>query len=274
MPTALPISCFIIAKDEANRIDRAISSVLNWVDEVVVVVDASSSDDTQSVARRLGARVVENAWPGYGAQKRFAEDLCRNQWLLNLDADEAVTPPLEKEIRALFARGEPVAGGYRIFIAEVLSFEDNPARWGHGLWQIRLYDRRKGRFSESPVHDTVRYAENVKLGKLKCHIAHRSNLSLSFAIAKWNLYTDAQVADLRARGRRFGRSRLVTEFPIAFLKAYFLRRYFVRGWWGWTSAVDYAYFRHMRVVKAYEAELLENATSAQHAQLTTTRESR
>ena len=68
MTAPLPISCFIIAKDEAKRVARAISSVIKWVDEVVVVVDASSSDGTQDVARRLGARVAEEAWLGYGAQ--------------------------------------------------------------------------------------------------------------------------------------------------------------------------------------------------------------
>src|SRR5262245_46154764 len=189
MSKVLPISCFIIAKDEVKRIGRAISSVLNWVDEVVVVVDSRSSDETQTVAHRLGARVVENPWPGYGAQKRFAEDLCRNDWLLNLDADEAVTPALEKEIRAQFA-GAPRASGYRIFIADVLSFDDKPAPWRHGHWQIRLYDCRKGRFSESPVHDTVRFPEGVKVVKLKGTMLHWSNPSLSFALSKANRYTD------------------------------------------------------------------------------------
>ena len=274
MSKVLPISCFIIAKDEAKRIGRAISSVLDWVDEVVVVVDSSSSDGTQTVAHRLGARVVENPWSGYGAQKRFAEDLCRNHWLLNLDADEAATPALEEEIRAQFARKARVSG-YRILIADVMSFEDQPAPWRRGHWQIRLYDRRKGRFSDLPVHDTVRFGEGVEVVKLNGKMLHWSNPSLSFAVSKWNRYTDAQVADLRARGLRFARSRLVTEFPTAFLKAYFLRRYFLGGWRGWTNALEYAYFRHLRVAKVYEAELQENAAgSAKHAQLTTTSASR
>jgi glycosyltransferase involved in cell wall biosynthesis len=258
LPT-LPISCFIIAKDEAARIGRAISSARRWVDEVVVVVDASSTDGTRDIARELGAQVAENAWPGYGPQKRFAEDLCRNPWLLNLDADEAITPALADEIRVLFADGQPTADAYRVFIAEVLSFQDEPARWGHGLWQIRLYDRRKCRFSDSPVHDTVRPGASDRVVSLKRHIVHWSNPSLSYAVSKFNRYTDAQVADLRARGRRLARLRLLSEFPVAFLKAYFVRRYFLRGLWGWTSAMDYAYFRHLRVAKAYEAELLEKA---------------
>ncbi|MEP2437055.1 MAG: glycosyltransferase, partial [Roseibium sp.] len=83
MTRHLPISVFIIAKDEADRIGRTITSVRDWVDEVIVI-DSGSSDGTVAVAEQLGARVLENAWPGYGPQKRFGEDQCRNDWLLNL----------------------------------------------------------------------------------------------------------------------------------------------------------------------------------------------
>jgi glycosyltransferase involved in cell wall biosynthesis len=259
MRPTVPISCFIIAKDEAARIGRAISSVRDWVNEVVVVVDTRSTDDTKGIAQGLGARVVENAWAGYGPQKRFAEDLCHNPWLLNLDADEAVTPALAKEIQGLFANGQPAADGYRIFIIELLSFQEQPNRWGHGLWQIRLYDRHKGRFSDSPVHDAVHLAAGTQTVSLKHRIEHRSNTSLSFTINKFNRYTDAQVAELRVRGRKLSRLRLLSEFPLALLKAYFVRRYFLRGLWGWTSAIDFAYFRHQRIAKAYEAGLVEKA---------------
>jgi len=105
----------------------------------------------------------------------------------------------------------------------------------------------------------VRPRAGDQIVSLKRRITHWSNPSLSFFMNKFNRYTDAQVADLRARGRRLARLRLFSEFPVAFVKAYFVRRYFLRGQWGWTSAVDYAYFRHIRVAKAYEAEMLEQA---------------
>ena len=259
MQTVLPLSCFIIAKDEAHRLGAAIRSVKDWVDEVVVVVDDSSTDDTLAVAQAHGVVAVENAWPGYGAQKRFAEERCRNTWLLNIDADEAVTPALAAEIQALFAVGPPAADGYRVFIAEMFAFESKPGRFAHGLWQIRLYDRRKGRFSESSVHDTVRPIAGARIADLKGTLDHRSTTSLSFAVAKLNRYTDAQVADMRAYPRRIGPHRIFSEFPLAFLKAYFLRRYFLRGRWGWVLAVNYAFFRHLRVAKAYEAALMAAA---------------
>src|SRR3954462_15727335 len=94
----LPLSVFIIAQDEADRIGDAIRAVRDLTDDLVVV-DSGSSDGTQAVAAALGARVIHNPGPGYGPQKRFAEDQCRHPWLLNLDADEVVPPHLNNEIR-------------------------------------------------------------------------------------------------------------------------------------------------------------------------------
>lgn len=250
----IPVSAFIIAQDEADRIGRAIKSVRDWAAEVVVV-DSGSSDGTRSLARELGAKVCENPWPGYGEQKRFAEDLCASRWLFNLDADEEVTPELAEEIRALFASGEPPLDGYNVYIADCFSFKEEPSLWANGHWQIRLYDRLKGRFSDSPVHDTVLPARGATIGTLKHWMAHRSHRNLSFAVEKMNRYTDAQVQDMTTKGRRVSALRLILEFPVAFLKAYFLRRNFLYGAWGWSYAVQFAFSRHLRVAKLYERQL-------------------
>src|SRR5690606_33257698 len=90
------LSCCIIAENEGDRIARCIEAVRGIVDEVVVV-DSGSKDDTVAKAEALGARVIYNAWVGYGPQKRFAEDCAQNDWILNLDADEIVTPELARE---------------------------------------------------------------------------------------------------------------------------------------------------------------------------------
>lgn len=254
----LPISAFIIAQDEEDRIGRAIESVRPWAAEVVVV-DSGSSDNTREVALALGARVVDNAWPGYGPQKRFAEDLCANDWLFNLDADEEATEALQREIRELFRRGVPASDGFRVWIAAVYPHEARPRKWGFGHSQIRLYDRRKGRFSDSPVHDVVELPPHARVAWLRSPMVHCSHRSIAFSLEKMNRYSDAQVADMRARGRRIGKWRLVFEFPVCFLKAYVLRRSFLHGWWGWVIAINYAFSRHLRLAKAYEAELLQAA---------------
>jgi len=257
MTDRLPLSAFIIAKNEEDRLPRAIASVIGWVDEVIVI-DSGSTDGTTEAAQQAGAQVVFNAWPGYGPQKRFGEDQCRNDWLLNLDADEEITPQLAAEIQDAFATGRyKDADHWRIMIRDVYAHEDRPASWAYGYHQIRLYDRRKGRFSSSTVHDTVRPDKGSRVKSLNGIMAHRSIRSLSFQVDKYNRYSGMQVADLEARGRVLPRWRLVTEFPAAFLKAYFARKYMRYGWWGLILSINYAHARFLRVAKAYEARLLK-----------------
>lgn len=252
--SATPVSAFIIACDEADRIAAAIESVRDWADEVIVI-DSGSTDDTREIAATLGARVIENPWPGYGPQKRFAEDQCRNDWLFNLDADEEVTADLAANIAALFAKGAPDTPFWRIDIADTWPHEDAPASWAFRYRQIRLYDRRVGRFSDSTVHDTVRPPKDAKIELIGGLMAHRSERSIAFAVDKANRYSDMQVADMALRDRRMPRWRLLTEFPTAFFKSYVLRRSALYGWWGVVNSTTYAFGRFLRVAKAYEAEL-------------------
>ncbi|MEJ8473656.1 glycosyltransferase family 2 protein [Roseibium algae] len=259
MTSPLPVSVFIIAKDEADRIGQTILSVSDWVDEVIVV-DSGSTDGTVAVAEKHGAKVMHNDWQGYGPQKRFAEDLCRNTWLLNLDADEEVTPALREELQGMFKDEQyKQADCWRIMIRDMFAHEAAPASWAYGYHQIRLYDRRKGRFSRSTVHDTVRPEPGASIKSVQQIIAHRSIRSLDFQVGKYNRYSNMQVADLRERGRRLPKRRLLTEFPAAFLKAYFLRRYCRYGWWGLILSVNYAHARFLRVAKAIEAELMDQS---------------
>lgn len=256
MTDRLPLSAFIISKNEADRISRPIESVIGWVDEVIVV-DSGSTDDTVAVAEGLGARVVHHDWKGYGPQKRYGEEQCRNDWLLNLDADEEVTPELADEIKSKFADNSYTnADGWRIMIRDMYAHEVAPAPWAYGYHQIRLYDRRKGRFSASTVHDTVRPEECAKIDNLTGIMAHRSIRSLDFQVGKYNRYSGMQVEDMRARGRTLPRTRLLTEFPVSFFKAYFVRKYRKYGWWGFILSVNYAHARFLRVAKAHEADLL------------------
>src|SRR5690349_20627636 len=140
-----PVSVFIIAKNEADRIGATIRAVRGLTDDIVVV-DSGSTDGTQAVAQELGARVIFNPWPGYGLQKRFAEDQCRYDWLLNLDADEEVSPELLAEIRRLFAQGEPLCQAYGIRIAETYPGEAAPHPLAYRVAPVRLHRRATGRY--------------------------------------------------------------------------------------------------------------------------------
>lgn len=251
----LPISAFIICKNEEDRIGLAIASVIDWVDEVVVV-DSGSSDDTIAKAEEMGARVMHHKWPGYGLQKRYAEDQCQNDWLLNIDADEEITPALKDEIVSLFATG-PEANVYKMEILDIYPHEEEAKSFAYGYWQYRLYNRNFGRFSDSPVHDTVRPLPHAKLLKLKTKVNHRSVRSIQFSVEKMNRYSDMQRDDMVKRGRKVSPIRLISEFPIAFFKSYILRQQFRYGIWGLVIAHNYAYSRFLRIAKMVEHQLLE-----------------
>lgn len=252
---AISLSVFIIAKDEADRIGEAIASVVSLCDEVIVV-DSGSLDDTVTVAKDAGAHVVHQDFLGYGPQKRFAEKLCKNDWVLNIDADEPLTKAAQDEIRSLCESGAVTQHAcWRIPIKTVYPHEKEPAPWAFNYNQIRLYDRRKSGFKASMVHDAVLPGEGVSVGQLVGAIAHRSHRDINFQVEKFNRYAEMQVSDLMSRGRRLPRWRLITEFPLAFLKAYFLRRHFLYGFWGLSLSISYAYSRFLRVAKLHEAEL-------------------
>src|SRR3954447_9220576 len=214
----LPISIFIIAQNEADRIGDTIRAVRELSDDLLVI-DSGSTDGTQAAAEALGARVIHSPWPGYGPQKRFGEDQCRYNWMLNLDADEVAPSDLVDEIKTLFARGEPQRDAYKIRIAEIFPGEAAPHPWAYALAPVRLYRKDSGRYSASLVHDRVDLEPGTKVGRLKGIIHHRSVRSLGNQIEKLNRYSDQQAVDLDIRGVTIPTWRLFFELPAAFLKA-------------------------------------------------------
>lgn len=250
----LPISVFIIAKNEADRIPVVIRAVRDWVDEVVVV-DSGSEDDTLAVSEALGARTVFNAWRGYGPQKVFGEGQCRNRWLLNLDADEEVSPELAGEIRSLFRNGEPARAAYTLPILPLYPFQERGHPWTAFHHPVRLYRRDKAGFRDERVHDTVVVREGG-VGHCRGMVIHRSFRSLTHHVDKVNGYSSAQAEVLAARGRDPGLLTLLLTPALAFFKQYLLRREFVNGVDGIVVSHMYAFQRLIRLAKTRERRRL------------------
>jgi hypothetical protein len=209
------------------------------------------------VAEAAGARVISNAWPGYGPQKRFAEDQCRHLWLLNIDADEVVPPGLAGEIRDVLKDGAPGVDGFEISIAEVFPGEGEPHALAYALAPVRLYRKDRGRYAASTVHDRVEFPADSRFRRLKGMIHHFSVRSIGDQIEKLNRYTSEQAADLASRGARVPTWRLFVEFPASFIKAYVFRRHALRGVYGFMTSMNFAYYRWLRVAKDVERRRLE-----------------
>jgi glycosyltransferase involved in cell wall biosynthesis len=248
MSRRFPISVFIIAKDEADRIGASIASVRDWVDEVLVI-DSGSHDDTISIAGALGARVIAHAWEGYGPQKRFAERQCRHDWLLNLDADESVDAALAQAIQAEFTHGAPECAAFEMRWKLVHWGDERPRPLAAGGRFVRLYDRRRAGFRDSIVHDSVAVHEGP-VRQLRGCIWHKSFRSFEHFRTKLSEYAEWQARDLRAHGRCPGRRRVWIEPWVAFCRLYFRRRYWVYGADGVRMALSYAAARKRRLTLA------------------------
>ncbi len=248
---AIPVSAFIIVKNEEKRLLRTISALKPWVDEIVVV-DSGSTDRSVDLAKSLGAKVTHSEWKGYGAQKSLAERLCRNGWVLNVDADEVVTPALAAEIQEMFT-GErrPAPGAYRLRILTVYPGDKQPRPFASDYNEVRLYHRSVGAYREHPVYDRVIFW-NTTPKQLRSPIFHHTHVSFFHVIEKNNRFSSFLSENAPRRSPLFLKFRLSIEFPLNFLKCYFGRRHVFGGWKGFYFAVCHAFMRTTRIAKMLE----------------------
>lgn len=241
----MKISAVIIAGNEAANISDAIRS-LDWADEVLVV-DSESADGTREIAEQLGARVIVRPWSGFAAQKQFAVNEAENDWIFSLDADERVSPELRDEIIAIRDGLRPAADGYRI--ARLSTYMGRAIRHGgwYPDWQLRLFDRRRGRWKDVLVHESVEMTERSVVRQLKGEILH-----FPFAgPADHKAAIESRYAPLAARqmfegGRRTSALRCTVAGPIAFVSTYLLKLGFLDAAAGFHIARLAAHHAHLK----------------------------
>ncbi|MES9966728.1 MAG: glycosyltransferase family 2 protein [Sedimenticola sp.] len=258
LENALPLSVFIISLNEQRCIGQVIDSVEGLADEVIVV-DCGSTDKTCEIAEEKGTRVVFNEWPGYGQQKRFAEEQCKNRWLLNLDADEVLSPELAGEIRSLFSRGEPEKSMYSMKVTTVYAFDNSPRMFSEYNNVIRLYDKEVVRFPDHPTWDAITPPDGMAAGQLEAPCLHYSSPGLDHYVSKFNRYTTLQADKQKRKSYWLLSLRLLFGFPIDFFKAYILKRHIFGGMYGFILSVSHAYSRFLKYAKMLERHLQEQS---------------
>lgn len=239
------LSACIITFNEEDRIRDCIASV-DFCDEVLVV-DSHSTDCTREVAARCGARVIERDWPGYAAQKAFAVGAARHDWVLCLDADERLDRRLRWEIIRLRDAGFPGHAGWRM--RRLSHYLGDWIR--HGVWRpdwnLRLFDRRRGRWVGEVLHEKV--VVDGSVGRLRGELLHYPYRSLAEHLATMERYTSLMARGLHARGKRAHAARLVLNPTWRFLKSYLFKMGFLDGWRGLVVAYLAAHYVRLKYLK-------------------------
>jgi glycosyltransferase involved in cell wall biosynthesis len=249
MATKLPLSVAIITKDEADNLPDCLGSVA--FAEQVVVVDSGSTDDTVRIARDFGCEVFLEPWRGgFGAQKQFAIDQCRQSWVLVLDADERIPPETAATIRDIVANPSRIAAGYSFPRKNFFQ-----GRWiRHAGWWpdriVRLFQKQLGCMTKATVHEAVRVTGFIEA--LDCPIEHHTESRLSRLLLKIDKYSTLGAQEAFAAGRRATAWSAISRAALTFLQDYLLRLGILDGPQGLTLAATDAVNKFFKYAKLAE----------------------
>jgi glycosyltransferase involved in cell wall biosynthesis len=235
----------ILPLNEEGHIARAIES-LRCCDEIVVI-DSGSADRTTELAENLGARVIESPWRGYAGQKNWAAERANYDWILSLDADEALSEGLEGEIWNLKKNGPKYDAYTMPRLAQYLG------RWIlHCGWypdrKVRLYNRHKASWVGDFVHESVQV--RGRLGHLESNLLHFTCDSLSEHLRTMDRYTTLAAEELVSRKTRVGWRHMILDPAWTFTKTYFVHRGFLDGIEGLTIAYMAALYTFLKYAKS------------------------
>lgn len=252
-PSKLPVSVCIIAGNEAHRIGDTLKSVRDWTSEIVVVINDTVNDGTDRVVESFGGKAFREPWKGFLNQKNSASDKCSQPWLLNLDADEVVTPELQREIAAVIAQGRTACAAY-----EFPRCAFYLGRWiRHGDWYpdrvLRLWQRGQARWGGIEPHTHLEVSGRV--GRLRSDLLHYTNENIARHISKITFNQVDFVKRRRAGGKPVNFLELSIRPAWRFIRAYILRLGFLDGWQGLYIAGLSAFSTLTKYAMVREAEL-------------------
>lgn len=228
------ISCFVLCCNEEDRIEACLSSLAGWVDQLIVL-DSGSTDNTVALANQYADEVIQTDWPGFGQQRNRALQYCQHDWVLNIDADEVVTPELRDEILAVMAQETLDATMIKFpwhtyFLGRLLK---------HGRYstpQGKLFLQHGAKFKEASVHETLTLPK-LRVKVLKGALIHYSWRDYKHAMDKHIQYAVLGAGDKFAKGKRTSLGFACMRFFVDFLQQYVFRGGFLDGKQGFMMAL-------------------------------------
>ncbi|MEK9200632.1 MAG: glycosyltransferase family 2 protein [Patescibacteria group bacterium] len=213
------ISVAIIAKNEATTISKCLTSLAGLADDIVVVIDQSTTDTTKKICEQAGVRVFVRKFDDFSAQRNFASDQCQNDWILSIDADEWLSDELRSEIKALDTDSQKYSAYYIKRLNYIFGKAIRHSNWSpNDDKNIRFFRRSSGSW-QGAVHEHIQTKGIV--GELRHLLCHNAFVSVEQFLSKTNHYTSLESPNSNPL------------FPVwKFFRHYFLYLGFLDGWHG------------------------------------------
>jgi len=227
------ISAVLIVKNEEHVLEVCLASLVDWVDEIIIL-DSGSTDQTLQIASRYGVQVhVREDWPGFGIQRQRAQAFATGDYILSIDADERISPELQENIIAILENSQENTL-YELVMQN--SFLDKPYRNG---WRrekhIRLFDRQKFHFNSRSVHESVDRGD-AQVKTLGGFLIHDACQNYEYYLQKHLIYAHSWARTCAAEGKRVSVAAPLAHGLITFTRLFFLQGGFLDGWHGFLFA--------------------------------------
>ena len=239
----MPLSVVIITKNEAHIIGKTLQS-LQGITSNFVIVDSGSTDNTIEICKTFGANIIETTWDGYGQNKNKGIDAAKYNWILNLDADEAIDDKLKAAIIQLKLEDENTVYNFKF-----KNFFCN--KWiRHGEWagdkHIRLFNRNKIKWNNAAVHESLTLSSETKVVMLPGNILHYTTQNIDEYIKKTVAYAKLNATKYHLQGKQASFFKLRLAPGLTFFQHYILRLGFLDGWEGFLIAKTTAWYTFLK----------------------------
>ncbi|MEI7472515.1 MAG: glycosyltransferase family 2 protein [Chitinophagaceae bacterium] len=248
------LSVVIITKNEAHIIGTTLQSLQGLTDDIVMV-DSGSTDDTISIGKQFNARVIEMGWNGYGINKNVGIDAAQHDWILNIDADEALDEELKQALLQLSLTDDRVLYEMRFknfFCGKWIRFGE----WGFDK-HIRLFNRKQVRWNTAAVHESLQLPSDARVQLMPGHILHYTTQHQEEYAFKTLAYAKLNAEKYFQQGKKAPLFKQIFSPLFSFIKYYILKAGFLDGQYGWIIALStakYTYLKYSFLRKMYRQQ--------------------
>lgn len=241
---SMAISGLVITYNEEKRIGKCIEALFKVCDEVIII-DSFSKDKTVEIAKEKGAIVIEQSFLGDGPQRSFGLSYCKNDWILNLDADEF----LDKDATEFILGQDYLQEDYDGYSFRVKNYLADKLIDFSGWYpdhKVRFFNKKTAKPSDSVVHQKI---ITQKEKKVAVHILHYGWDSLEQIITKKNQYSGWHAQQLFNQGKTINSFKPVLNGAVAFIRCYFFKKGIFNGIDGLSIAMIQSFFSYMKYAK-------------------------